>query len=830
MKRSKSQFRLRPQRVRTFVAEQLEHRLLLTSDTMVTASATDEVDHAGRGQIGAWLQVQYTAGGQAYYFDPAAVEPECQCGQTACPACSQRAADTVEETAATLAIDQMQVGLDEIPVYNSNPGAPHSFYIDFNGQIVEGTDWNENDAFGNGNDGNPIHAAPYDTDGDRTSFSETELDAIYEIWQRVSEDFLPFNINVTTEEPDSADFQSGRKANRAIVTTNVDDPTMGGTGKVWFPNAGGVAAVASYWVPGDTPAWVFQNGVPPTPKAIAEAVSHEFGHTVGLSHRGYFGAEYHPGVGEGETSWAPIMGAGYTSNVTQWTNGDYVGGSPGQLSDFDIMTDKVFGIQFREDDHGQANEDSTPLRRIQQRVRGEGIIETNTDYDVFSFDHLGGPVRLSVTPASLGPNLDVLIELYDDSSNFPILESAPEDTLSASLETELPPGTYYLLVDGGGHSPDVGEGYSGFGSIGSYRIDGVLGEPELTAIAGDGYVLDEGNALHLDASLSYGQHDALDFAWDIDGDGEFDDASGPTPKLTWKMLESLDMPIRDQGSYDIQVRVTDIALEMTAEDITSLVVHNVAPTVTLRVPDLLHSGIPIRFESETTDIAADPLTYEWRFGDGNEPIANHSSTTEHVFSRPGSYVVEVLVTDDEGASTGVRVEIEVVESVPAILATSLADGDVVGGFPTISFDFDQDLSASVSTSALRVIDKLTGKEVDNTTLNVHWQDVDQRAEFTGLALQPGLYEVILDGVTNAAGVAVDGSGDGQSGGPWSAEFTVTFAGDVDYDLNVDFGDFLVLAANFGSVAVGWHEGDFDGDGMVTFEDFLLLATNFGASS
>ena len=56
------------------------------------------------------------------------------------------------------------------------------------------------------------------------------------------------------------------------------------------------------------------------------------------------------------------------------------------------------------------------------------------------------------------------------------------------------------------------------------------------------------------------------------------------------------------------------------------------------------------------------------------------------------------------------------------------------------------------------------------------------------------------------------------------------SGDADSDGFVGFGDFLILANNFGKEDdVFFHDGDFDGDGRVSFLDFLVLAQNFQAN-
>lgn len=64
---------------------------------------------------------------------------------------------------------------------HSNPGADQIAYLDFTG-----------------------HGSyrAYSVDSDRDTFNDTERSRIRQIWQRVSEDYAPFGIDITTEEPD----------------------------------------------------------------------------------------------------------------------------------------------------------------------------------------------------------------------------------------------------------------------------------------------------------------------------------------------------------------------------------------------------------------------------------------------------------------------------------------------------------------------------------------------------------------------------------------------------------------------------------------------------
>jgi hypothetical protein len=73
-----------------------------------------------------------------------------------------------------------------------------SIHLDFTGHNISGTAWNDQQP--------AIVAPPFDTDNNPLSFSSNERAIITEVWQRVSEDFAPFDIDVTTEYPGTEDF------------------------------------------------------------------------------------------------------------------------------------------------------------------------------------------------------------------------------------------------------------------------------------------------------------------------------------------------------------------------------------------------------------------------------------------------------------------------------------------------------------------------------------------------------------------------------------------------------------------------------------------------
>ena len=96
--------------------------------------------------------------------------------------------------------------------------------------------------------------------------------------------------------------------------------------------AGGVAYVGTFGNAYYAPAYVFPaqlgNG---NPKYVAEAISHEVGHNLGLSHDGQIDATGATvGYYEGQGSWAPIMGVGYYRPITHWSKGEYAGATQKQ--------------------------------------------------------------------------------------------------------------------------------------------------------------------------------------------------------------------------------------------------------------------------------------------------------------------------------------------------------------------------------------------------------------------------------------------------------------------------------------------------------------------
>ena len=250
----------------------------------------------------------------------------------------------------------------QVPILSSNTSATSVIFLDFDGHTVNNTVWNT---------GSPMIMGS----------SGLTNAQITDVFNRVSEDYRPFNLNVTT---DSTKFWAAPDSSRmrVILTTSWE----------WWGSAGGVAFVGSFtWGLWDdeAPCFVFTSLLGNV-KYISEAASHEAGHTLGLYHQSRYDAscnkisDYHSGTGSGEIGWAPIMGVGYYQNLTLWNNGPNTYGCTNYQSDLSVITNGNF-FTYRPDDHAGNYASATIANFVNNQFTINGIIEQNTDKDYIRF-------------------------------------------------------------------------------------------------------------------------------------------------------------------------------------------------------------------------------------------------------------------------------------------------------------------------------------------------------------------------------------------------------------------------------------------------------------
>jgi hypothetical protein len=398
-------------------------------------------------------------------------------------------------TSTTLLPLSSSVDLARTFFLHSNPNATRTIFLDFDGHVTSGTAWNTNFT-----SGQAFTTTAFDFDGNTSAFSNAELERIQFIWQRVAEDYAPFNVNVTTQDPGAAALTNSGIGDSAWGTR----VAIGGGWADWYKTAcGGVSYVGVFGNASYGPSFVFSRDLGASnEKYTAEAISHEAGHAIGLSHDGTSTTGYYQGQGSGVTGWSTIMGNGYYQPLTQWSKGEYSGASNTQ-DDLAIISQAMKSgspgdTGYRSDTVGNS---AVSAMTISGGVFDQfGFIETNTDSDWYKFTVATGSVSLSIANAckawindgfggytstvlaGRSPNLDIAASLYSADGVTLVAASNPTDSLAASFNLSLNAGTYFLKLDGVGYGDPLTNGYSDYGSIGQYLITGNYNAPTALVI------------------------------------------------------------------------------------------------------------------------------------------------------------------------------------------------------------------------------------------------------------------------------------------------------------------------------------------------------------
>jgi hypothetical protein len=266
-------------------------------------------------------------------------------------------------------------------------------------------------------------------------------------------------VDVTTEAPAAG---SGKVGTKILITRDLSQ----GAGGYAYLNTFSSSTLGAT-------AYCFQNNLANAEKPIAECLSHEVGHTLGLLHQSTATTTYYGGSGSGDTGWAPIMGVSYYKNLTQWAKGEFPGATNKQDA-YAVMA--TSGLKARVDDHGNTIAKATAATvgtvTGQLTLSMAGVIETPGDVDMFSFRAGAGPVSLSAKPSAWSGNVDVSMDLLDATGKV-LASGNPAALLSATITFNLPAkGTYYVSIKGVGQGTPSQGGYSNYGSVGQYVVTG----------------------------------------------------------------------------------------------------------------------------------------------------------------------------------------------------------------------------------------------------------------------------------------------------------------------------------------------------------------------
>jgi len=288
------------------------------------------------------------------------------------------------------------------------------------------------------------------------------------------------------------------------------------------------------------------------------------------------------------------------------------------------------------------------------------------------------------------------------------------------------------------------------------------------ANAGGPYTIDEGSTIQLDAGATTDPDDQigdLTFEWDLDCDGQFDDASGVNPTTAvWP----------DNVTRTIAVKVTDPDDNISYAS-ASVVVNNVAPTVDDITDKNISEGDLVSIIVSYSDLGSlDTHTATMDWGDGNIvpdfDIQNNSINLEHQYTDFNIYTAKLTVTDKDGGFVEKVFQVNVAR-VPINLTATLEDNkDITLEWNVVAGKEYEIMYSDSSFEKFGTADMnwhLAG--VSSTGLFVDQGDADGYDNIQGTAddrLHPKdavvrYYRIVLAGSVNA-------------GSPWASENIVYY--------------------------------------------------------
>lgn len=616
---------------------------------------------------------------------------------------------------------------------HSLPGATRVIYLDFDGHVTRGTSWNS--SFKSGAD---IVSQPFSLDADTANFSADERARIVAIWKRVAEDFAPFAIDVTTQDPGVEALRKSSSTDGAFGIRVVISPTN------WYNSgAGGVAYIGSFSWSSDTPCFAFSDQLAKSEKYIAEAVSHEAGHGLSLYHDGLSGTsptEYYSGQG----NWAPIMGVGYYKSLTQFSKGEYANANNLQ----DDLTVIETHAPRAGDDHGGTTGAATIL--AVPTVNSGGTIERTGDVDVFRFDTGAGAISLSIVSPANESNLHMNVQLLDASGQVVAQNAAT--ALNATFTPTLAAGSYYIRVTGVGYGTATTTGYSNYGSVGNYVIKGSVvpiegfQSPQAVVTAAPTSGLAPLPVAFNGAGSSDPDGSIASYLWNF-GNGATSTEVNPTYTYS------------EAGNFTAILTVTDNAgLSNSASVLVSVTAPpNQAPTAAVSASTT--SGVaplPVVFSSAgSVDPDGSIAAYLWNFGDGTTSSAAAPTKT---YATAGNYNATLTVTDNRGATATASIGI-------AVARDPATDVDVA------QYSLARVTSnAGVSAAATVEVRDRAGRVAPNVTVAIQWS---------------GLVSGTTSGTTDSSGRVIIKSGRTKKSGTITGAIkTVTPPTGIVYDANI----------------------------------------------
>lgn len=181
-------------------------------------------------------------------------------------------------------------------------------------------------------------------------------------------------------------------------------------------------------------------------------------------------------------------------------------------------------------------------------------------------------------------------------------------------------------------------------NVDNVRVTGIVAGSNTPPVAdaGSGYAMNEGDSIPISGAASSDPDGSIvSYAWDLDNDGQYDDATGASVNFSTTV----------SGLQTVGLLVTDNR-GASAVASTSIRVNNVAPTANAGGHLSGYVDTPVGLSAAgSIDPGIDIVSYAWDLDDDgfyDDALGMNASFSA---AAEGTYVVHVLVTDADGATS-----------------------------------------------------------------------------------------------------------------------------------------------------------------------------------
>ena len=205
-----------------------------------------------------------------------------------------------------------------------------------------------------------------------------------------------------------------------------------------------------------------------------------------------------------------------------------------------------------------------------------------------------------------------------------------------------------------------------------------------------------------DGSASYDPDGQIkSYEWDLDGDGDYDDANEATAEFTYE----------NEGTFKVSLKVTDNngASDIDTQEIEAGTVNGLRAIINsdVGIDEIYYTGEKYTFSGESSQIKDGSITaYNWDFGDGSSKTTG--KTVNHTFSKSGELTIKLTIMDKSSNTDNQTLDIVVIDKGTPPDAKISSDPKAVNGTITAHFHLKSALMHLLQLIKKRILFHING--------------------------------------------------------------------------------------------------------------------------